>query len=69
MKINRRKFLKTVGIAGAGLAGSGMMPKTGNAKTLTPFYGSHKQKFNMHGYRAPKLETVSMGLIGIGSSG
>ena len=69
MKINRRKFLKTVGIAGAGLAGSGMMPKTGNAKTLTPFYGSHKQKFNMHGYSAPKLETVRMGLIGIGSRG
>ena len=64
MKINRKNFLKI-----AGLAGAGMIVKTGQAGKNEPFQNSHSQKFNMHGYAAPKLEKVRIGFIGVGSRG
>lgn len=64
MKINRKNFLKL-----AGLAGAGMIAKTGRAGKNDPFSNTHIQKFNMHGYAAPKLETVRIGFIGVGSRG
>ncbi len=64
MKINRKEFLKLTG-----LAGMGMIFNTGHANQRTPFRGPNIQKFNMHGYAAPKLDTVRMGFIGIGGRG
>ena len=64
MKINRKNFLKV-----AGLAAVGMVVKTGRAASNLPFSKSHVQKFNMHGYGAPKLDNVRIGFIGIGSRG
>ena len=64
MKINRKIFLKL-----AGMAGAGMIVKTGQAGKSDPFQNSHVQKFNMQGYAAPKLNTVRIGFIGVGSRG
>lgn len=60
---NRRDFLKQAGLAGAG------MMMGGSAGKQAPFRQTHEQTFNMHGYAAPPLETVRVGLIGIGARG
>ena len=80
MPINRRNFLK---IAGATTV-SAMMPIKGlsngiQAENRQPdqyfrniykeAYKKHPQRFNMCGYAAPKLETVRVGFIGVGSRG
>lgn len=64
MKNNRRDFLKL-----AGMAGAGMMVGTVQAKDRALLFKPHYQRFNMHGYAAPKLETVRVGFIGVGSRG
>ena len=64
MKNDRRNFLKL-----AGLAGAGMMVNTAESKNPNRFERTQVQKFNMHGYAAPKLGTVRIGLIGIGLRG
>ncbi len=69
MKKKRRDFLKH-----AGLVGAGMMIGTGQASSKkpfpqNPFPPTHNQRFNMHGYAAPKLETVRVGFVGVGSRG
>jgi hypothetical protein len=64
MKITRKNFLKL-----SGLAGVGMMIGTRHANGRTQFQKNHNQKFNMHGYAAPKLNTVRIGFIGIGGRG
>lgn len=64
MKNNRRDFLKL-----AGMAGAGMVVGTGQAKNALPFKKTYHQRFNMHGYAAPKLDTVRIGFIGVGSRG
>ena len=72
MKTNRRSFLKLTGVAGLSLAGSnllkGMVPKN-----EIPFAGgtgnTGSQQFNMSGYAAPKIPTVRIGFIGLGSRG
>ena len=33
------------------------------------YAGSHRQRFNMAGYAAPKLDTVRVGIIGLGNRG
>lgn len=67
--MDRRDFIKqtTFGLAGAGFIGSSlanMLPAgfTGKRSTALP-------AGNMSGYTAPKLETVRIGLIGIGNRG
>jgi hypothetical protein len=65
MKNNRREFLKWTGIAGLGLAGSGLVK--GFAGTVP--VEKHKQRFNMSGYAAPKLDKVRIGIIGLGNRG
>ncbi|MDD4776710.1 MAG: Gfo/Idh/MocA family oxidoreductase [Fermentimonas sp.] len=80
MQVNRRNFLK---IAGATTV-SAMLPFKGlsneiparnqdSDKTLKKIYDEaykkHPQRFNMCGYAAPKLETVRVGFIGVGSRG
>ncbi len=78
MKTNRRQFLKTAGAAGAGLTALGMTGikpgrKAGRAElfayTKREAEETHQQIFNMCGYAAPRLETVRIGLIGVGSRG
>ncbi|HZH72324.1 MAG TPA: acetylgalactosaminidase, partial [Mariniphaga sp.] len=65
MKLNRKNFLKF-----AGLATAGMIVKPGRAsEQSSPFTSNYVQKFNMHGYRAPKLDTVRVGFVGVGSRG
>lgn len=69
MKNDRRKFLKIAGLGGIGLVSISM---AGHTDALTPIrqYASTSHKnFNMHGYAAPKLPTVRVGIIGIGGRG
>lgn len=76
MNSNRRDFLKLTGLAGISLAGAGIMNgcttagKTANLDQIRKQAGrSRGQDFNMSGYAAPKLETVRIGFIGLGSRG
>ncbi len=64
MKVNRKNFLKV-----AGLTVAGMVVKTGRAVANLPSSKNHVQKFNMHGYEAPKMDKVRVGFIGIGTRG
>lgn len=66
MKNNRRDFLKWTGLAGLGLAGAPFMNGFASAPD---FQKSHKQRFNMSGYAAPKIEKVRIGIIGLGNRG
>ena len=63
MKPHRRDLLKLMGVGGAGLAMG-----TGGAGATEPPVSS-PQRFNMHGYAAPKLETVRVAVSGVGARG
>ncbi len=69
MSTNRREFLKLTGFAGLGLAGAGLLGCSSGSGGNYPFSGNHDQVFNMHGFAAPPLETVRIGLIGLGGRG
>ncbi len=79
MRNNRRDFLKSTGIAGIGLAGASVLNGCAATKTTgadshlshirEQAVKSHTQRFNMHGYAAPKLDRVRIGYIGIGIRG
>jgi predicted dehydrogenase len=74
MKNNRRDFLRLSGLAGIGLAGTGMLTgcvtsKGSNGGNNVQAGKLHTQKFNMSGYAAPKLDTVRVGVIGLGHRG
>jgi predicted dehydrogenase len=76
MSTNRREFLKRTGLAGISLAGAGLMNGCMNSETLSnpdqlqkQSMKRHNQLFNMSGYAAPKLETVRIGIIGLGMRG
>ena len=70
MKTNRRQFLKTTGLAGLAItAVPAASHASSGASAKAPFKQSQSQRFNMHGYAAPKLPTVRIGLIGIGDRG
>ena len=60
-KNNRRAFIKRTGLAGAALI-NGVASAADDRK-------SRKQRFNMSGYAAPKLEKVRIGIIGLGNRG
>ncbi|MFA6128927.1 MAG: Gfo/Idh/MocA family oxidoreductase [Bacteroidales bacterium] len=66
MKNNRRDFLKWTGLAGLGLAGGSLV--SGFAPASHPMV-PRKQRFNMSGYAAPKLDKVRIGIIGLGNRG
>ncbi len=71
MKNTRREFIKLAGIGFAGTAAA--LPSLANEKTLDHdsalLYQPSNQRFNMSGYRAPKLDTVRVGVIGLGMRG
>lgn len=75
MKNNRRDFLKFSGLAAVSLAGinvTGCKNQSNSEiakESMGPFKLTHKQKYNMVGYAAPKLEKVRVGVIGIGARG
>ena len=67
---NRREFLRLSALAGAGVAGTSLINgcKTKDKALMTaPSLGT--PRFNMSGYRAPKLNTVRIGFIGLGMRG
>ncbi len=67
-KFDRRSFLKTAVLSGAGLAGLGLTGLT-SGDTSKIYRKSRIQRFNMNGYGASKLDTVRVGLIGVGNRG
>jgi predicted dehydrogenase len=78
MKTNRRKFFQIAGVTGAGVLSGGLAScnkqgvvteESALASIKEAAGRAHPQQFNMCGYAAPKLETVRIGFIGIGSRG
>ena len=71
MKSNRRIFLKKSGIAGVGLAGASILPVYSSLKVndISELQKNYKQKFNMSGYSAPKMQTIRAGFLGLGNRG
>lgn len=57
--MKKREFIKLVGLGGVGVASSG----------LSQSAEARAQTFNMCSYAAPKIETVSIGYIGLGNRG
>jgi hypothetical protein len=76
MTTNRRNFLKTATIAGAGAMTSGLIagctpeqPASNLASIQDSARKTHTQKFNMSGYAAPPIPVVRVGFIGLGDRG
>ncbi|GGK78634.1 Gfo/Idh/MocA family oxidoreductase [Rufibacter glacialis] len=76
MKNNRRDFLKISGLAGLGLASSGLLSGCATAEQASKLSQIEKQakrkytqRFNMSGYQAPKLDKVRIGFVGLGMRG
>ena len=77
MKTNRRDFLRTAAVAGAGTMAAGTTASCSRQKEtpeLMPEVRSaalaaHTLNFNMTGYSAPKLDKVRIGFIGLGMRG
>ncbi len=67
MKTDRRDFIR-IGVTGTGLIAGGITSFNG-IEQAPPAEKAHKQHFNMCGYAAPKLDTVRIGIIGIGNRG
>ncbi|WP_247233406.1 Gfo/Idh/MocA family protein [Telluribacter sp. SYSU D00476] len=74
--MNKRDFLKLAGLGGVGLAGSTLGQGCASTKSTTNLShikkqadGGHRQTFNMSGFAAPKIDTVRIGYIGMGSRG
>jgi len=71
MASNRRDFLRNT-LLGAGMLVTGL---AGHASSLTSESNSsksgrnHKQRFNMSGYAAPKLDKARIGFVGLGQRG
>ena len=66
MNNNRRAFFKRTSLAGLGLAG---IPLLNGAASAPDARKTRKQRFNMSGYAAPKIEKVRVGIIGLGNRG
>jgi Oxidoreductase family, NAD-binding Rossmann fold len=76
MKSNRRNFLKTATLAGAGAMAGGTLtrfkPQEAESKLQKiqdSVKKSHTQRFNMCGYAAPAIPVVRIGIIGLGDRG
>lgn len=68
MKTDRRDFIRIAGVTGTGMIAGGITSFNVPEQAL-PSGKDHKQYFNMCGYAAPKLDTVRIGIIGIGNRG
>jgi hypothetical protein len=78
MKANRRKFFQVAGLAGTGLMAGGLFSfrqpvtevRTTNLDSVRKAVEmKYVQQFNMCGYVAPRLDTVRIGIIGLGVRG
>jgi predicted dehydrogenase len=74
MNSTRREFLAKTALAGTGLAATSFLrgaaaDRAPAAAPVANGAGGRVQKFNMCGYAAPKLETIRLGLIGLGNRG
>ncbi|HKK41339.1 MAG TPA: Gfo/Idh/MocA family oxidoreductase [Bacteroidales bacterium] len=76
MSLNRRNFLKTTTIAGAGAVAGSIVPgcKSDSQESNLPeiieaVRKTHTQRFNMSGYAAPAIPVVRIGIIGLGDRG
>ncbi len=79
MATNRRNFLKTATLAGAGAMAGGLISKCKPAEPdkaesnlkgiIEAVKKTHSQKFNMAGYAAPAIPVVRIGIIGLGDRG
>ncbi len=78
MKSNRRNFFKITGAAAAGLFSGGLSScisdeRKGQDSSMGYIEKAaemaHSQRFNMSGYAAPKIDTVRVGIIGLGMRG
>ena len=65
---NRRNFLKLTGLAGLGMATGSLVSCGTTAGIVTP-PNRGVSRFNMSGYAAPKIDTVKIGIIGLGMRG
>lgn len=70
MTTNRRNFIRN-GLIGAGMLSTGLVSYSSaqKKKKNSPETGNHKQRFNMSGYAAPRLDKVRIGIIGLGMRG
>jgi predicted dehydrogenase len=68
MKNERREFLKKAGL-GAAYVSLGAFSQEDSRKNSSRKKHSHVQSFNMSGYSAPKIDTVRVGIIGLGQRG
>ncbi len=71
MKSNRRKFIQNLSLGtGGALVGipsiSQMQEQTHESSSIKP---KIKQEFNMCGYKAPRLNKVRIGIVGLGNRG
>jgi predicted dehydrogenase len=77
MKTNRRDFLRTAAVAGAGTLAAGTATHCSREKEIPELMpevrsaalAMHRQNYNMTGYSAPALEKVRIGFIGLGMRG
>src|SRR5207253_1002470 len=69
MKSDRRKFLRQFTIGAGSLASLPFVKK--NEKEIQSLFinQTEEQHFNMCGYAAPKIETVRIGIVGLGMRG
>jgi hypothetical protein len=66
LRNNRRDLFKWTGWAGLGVASTSVRNAFASVFDLQ---SSRQQRFNMSGFVAPKLETVRLGIIGLGNRG
>jgi Oxidoreductase family, NAD-binding Rossmann fold len=70
MDNNRRKFLRRLAVGGAAMAtGAHAWGVTDEQMDQSLQFEKSGQRFNMCGYAAPKLNTVRVGIIGLGMRG
>jgi len=76
MKTDRRNFLKTAAFAGAGAMSAASITSCNTSNEGSDLQRikevadkSRSQHFNMSGYRAPAIDNVRIGFIGLGSRG
>ena len=68
MNNKRRDFIRTLVIGTGSIAGLPAIVKTFEENHYFPA-GNKSQRFNMCGYAAPKIETVRIGIVGLGMRG
>ena len=67
MSTNRRNFIRNT-LLGTGAVSTGIFSRASEVDKVKSFK-KHKQRFNMSGYAAPKIDNVRVGFIGLGNRG